>query len=99
MLKRKILIASIAAALACGGFTVGTLSATAKSSRQKPGITPTQVNNVVRTAVAAQPGLINELEVEYKRGGVACEIDIIDAYGKKHEITVDVATNRVIKRK
>jgi hypothetical protein len=53
----------------------------------------------IRTAVAAQPGLVKEVEAEYERGQWLCEVKVVDDAGKRHKLHVDVATNQVVKGK
>jgi hypothetical protein len=53
----------------------------------------------IRTAVAAQPGLVKEVEAEYEWGQWLCEIKLVDDAGKRHKVHVDVATNQVVKAK
>jgi uncharacterized membrane protein YkoI len=53
----------------------------------------------IRTAVAAQPGLVQEVEAEYERGQWLCEVKLVDDAGKRHKLHIDVATNQVVKAK
>jgi uncharacterized membrane protein YkoI len=53
----------------------------------------------IRTAVAAQPGLVKEVEAEYERGQWLCEVKLVDEAGKRHKLHIDVATNQVVKAK
>jgi hypothetical protein len=51
----------------------------------------------VQTAVAAQAGLVREVDVEYEKDQWLCEVKLVDDTGKRHKLHVDVATNRVVK--
>jgi hypothetical protein len=53
----------------------------------------------MKTAVAAQPGLVKEVEVEYEGTQWLCEVKLVDEAGKRHTLHVDVATNQVVKTK
>jgi len=50
-------------------------------------------------AVAAQVGLVKEVEVEYEGQQWLCEVKLVDETGKRYKLHVDVATNRVVKIK
>jgi hypothetical protein len=80
-------------------FTAGGLVLTAHADRTTPGLTADHVIACIRTAVAAQAGLVREVEVEYERGLWLCEVKLVDDVGKRHELYVDVASNRVVKVK
>ena len=53
----------------------------------------------IRTAVAAQAGLVKGVEGEDKQGKRLCEVKIVDETGKRHKLQVDVQTNQVVKAK
>jgi hypothetical protein len=53
----------------------------------------------IRTAVAAQAGLVKEVEGDDKKGQRLCEVKIVDETGKRHKLHVDVQTNQVVKVK
>ncbi len=53
----------------------------------------------IRTAVAAQAGLVKGVEGEDKQGKRLCEVKIVDETGKRHKLQVDVQTNQVVKVK
>lgn len=95
--RAKVVAGLVVGALALSGLGVGILSNQANAAQRKVGITPAQVTSVVKAAVAARPGLIEELEVERKNGRIVCEIDIITPDGGSYEVTVDVETNKVLK--
>jgi hypothetical protein len=47
--------------------------------------------------VAAQAGLVKDVEVEYEGAKWLCGVKLIDEAGKRHMLRVDVATNQVVK--
>ena len=51
----------------------------------------------IKTAVAAQAGLVKEVEVEYEGTQWLCEVKLVDDAGKRHKLHVDVVTNQVVK--
>ncbi len=53
----------------------------------------------IKTAVAAQAGLVKEVEIEYEGTQWLCEVKLVDEAGKRHKLHVDVATNQVVKAK
>ena len=53
----------------------------------------------IRTAVAAQAGLVKEVEGDDEKGKRLCEVKIVDETGKRHKLHVDVQTNQVVKAK
>jgi uncharacterized membrane protein YkoI len=55
------------------------------------------VTACLRTAVTAQAGLIKDVKVESERGQWLCEVTLVDDAGKRHKLSVDIATNQVVK--
>ena len=47
--------------------------------------------------MAAEAGLVKDVEVEYERGQWLCEVKLVDEAGKRHTLYVDVTTNQVVK--
>ena len=78
--------------LTLGGMVVATHAAQATSA-----LAADHVIACIRTAVAAQAGLVKEVEVKHKRGQWLCEVEIVDDTGQKYELRVDVSTNQVVK--
>jgi uncharacterized membrane protein YkoI len=78
--------------LLIGGMAVG-----AHATDTTSALTADQTIACIRTALAAQPGMINEVEAEEKSGQHLCEVEIIAENGQKYELHVDVATNQVVK--
>jgi hypothetical protein len=78
-------------------LTVGSMAAHA--GKTTPALAADHVIACIKTAVAAQAGLVKEVEVEYEKDQWLCEVKLVDEAGKRHELHVDVATNRVVKAK
>jgi uncharacterized membrane protein YkoI len=78
-------------------LTTGGMMVVAHADENTQAFTADQIIACVRTAVAAQPGLVKEVEAEYERGQWLCEVDIVDAAGHTYEVQVDVTTNQVVK--
>ncbi|HEY0074850.1 MAG TPA: PepSY domain-containing protein [Abditibacteriaceae bacterium] len=55
-----------------------------------------QVISSIRTAVAAKPGNVLEIESENEAGKTVCGVTVQAADGKTYEVEVDVATNKVL---
>jgi 2-phospho-L-lactate transferase/gluconeogenesis factor (CofD/UPF0052 family) len=53
----------------------------------------------IRSVVAAQAGLVKEVEGDDEKGKRLCEVKIVDETGKRHKLHVDVQTNQVVKAK
>jgi uncharacterized membrane protein YkoI len=79
--------------LTAGGMVV------AHADKNTQALAADHVIACIRTAVAAQPGLVKEVEAEYERGQWLCEVKLVDDDGKRHKLHVDVATNQVVKAK
>jgi hypothetical protein len=78
-------------------LTVGSMVAVAHADKTTPALAADHVIACIKTAVAAQAGLIKEVEVEYEGTQWLCEVKLVDAAGKRHKLHVDVATNQVVK--
>jgi hypothetical protein len=79
-------------------LTVGGLVA-AHAAQTTSALTADQAIACIRTAVAAQAGMVTKMEVEHKRGQRLCEARIVDETGKRHKLQVDTNTNRVVEPK
>jgi uncharacterized membrane protein YkoI len=75
------------------------MTVVAHATRNTEALAADHVIACIRTAVAAQPGLVKEVEAEYERGKWLCEVKLVDDTGKRHKLHVDVATNQVVKTK
>lgn len=71
----------------------------AHADKTTPGLAADHVIACIKTAVAAQAGLVKEVEVEYEGTQWLCEVKLVDEAGKRHKLHVDVATNQVVKTK
>lgn len=59
-------------------------------------VTTEQVIAAIRTAVAASPGNVREVEVEEEDGKAIVEVEVLAADGSTREVVVDITTNTVI---
>jgi len=80
-------------------FTVGSMIAAAHPSETSKALAADHVIACIRTAVAAQAGLVKEVEGDDEKGKRLCEVKIVDETGKRHKLHVDVQTNQVVKAK
>ena len=71
----------------------------APADKTTPALAADHVIACIKTAVAAQAGLVKEVEVEYEGTQWLCEVKLVDEAGKRHKLHVDVATNQVVKAK
>jgi hypothetical protein len=92
--RAKIMLAGLLATLL---LTAGSMAGVAHAGKTPPALAADHVIACIRTAVAAQAGLVKEAEVKYKRGQWLCEVEIVDDTGQKYELQVDVSTNSVVK--
>ena len=91
---QHMLVGLLAMLLITGG-----LVAAARADNTTSGLAADHVIACIKTAVAAQAGLVKDVEVEYERGQWLCEVKLVDEAGKRHTLHVDVATNQVVKAK
>jgi hypothetical protein len=80
-------------------LTAGGLVAAAHADETPKALAADHVIACIKTAVAAQAGLVKEVEVEYEGTQWLCEVKLVDETGKRHKLHVDVATNQVVKTK
>jgi uncharacterized membrane protein YkoI len=80
-------------------LTAGGLVVVAHAEKNTEALAADHMIACIRTAVAAQPGLVKDVETEYERGQWLCEVKLVDDAGKRHTLHVDVATNQVVKAK
>jgi len=78
-------------------LTAGSMVSVTHAGKTPQALAADHVVACIRTAVAAQAGLVKEVEAKYKRGQWLCEVEIVDDTGQKHELQVDVTTNTVVK--
>ena len=77
-------------------LTAGGMVGAAHADKSTRALAADHVIACIRTAVAAQAGLVKEVDVKYKRGQWLCEVEIVDDTGQKYELSVDVTTNQVV---
>jgi uncharacterized membrane protein YkoI len=80
-------------------LTVGGVIGVTHANKNTQALAADHVIACIQTAVAAQPGLVNEVEAEYERGKWLCEVKLVDEAGKRHKLHVDVTTNQVVNPK
>jgi uncharacterized membrane protein YkoI len=59
-------------------------------------ITADQMIEAIKTAIAAKPGKVRDVDVEIEGGKTICEVEILGQDGKAYDVKVDIATNKVI---
>jgi hypothetical protein len=77
-------------------ITGGPLAA-AHADTTPSGLAADHVIACLKTAVAAQAGLVTDVEVEYERGQWRCEVTLVEETGKRPTLHIDGATNQVAK--
>ena len=80
-------------------LTTGSMVARAHMGETPKALAADHVIACIQAAVAAQAGLVKEVEVEYEGAQWLCEVKLVDKTGKRHKLHVDVATNRMVKPK
>jgi hypothetical protein len=78
-------------------LTTGGMLGAAPAAQSSPALTADHVIACIRTAVAAHAGEIKDVEVDYKRGQWLCEVELVDETGQAYELSIDMATYRVVK--
>ena len=71
----------------------------ASSSKQTSALTTDEAIACIRSAAAAQTGLVKGVEGNDEKGKRLCKVQIVDETGKRHKLQVDVQTNQVVKAK
>jgi uncharacterized membrane protein YkoI len=85
----------IAIGLSTGGVLITAEGQGAQDT--KMAISSDQMIASIKTAIAAKPGKVREVEVDKEGDKTICEVEILDQDGKAYDVRVDVATNTVIK--
>jgi hypothetical protein len=80
-------------------ITAGSMVAGAHTGETPKALAADHIIACIQAAVAAQAGLVKEVEVEYEGAQWLCEVKLVDETGKRHKLHVDVATNQVVKTK
>ena len=78
-------------------LTTGGMLGAAPAAQSSPALTADHVIACIRTAVAAHTGEIKDVEVDYERGQWLCEVELVDETGQAYELSIDMATYRVVK--
>jgi uncharacterized membrane protein YkoI len=60
-------------------------------------ITADQAIEAIKTAIATKPGKVRDVDIENEGGKIICEVEILGQDGRAYDVTVDIATNKVIK--
>jgi uncharacterized membrane protein YkoI len=91
----RVLAGVVAIVMATGaGLTVS-----AQMPSRHTTITAEQAIACIRTAGAAKPGLVKEVEAEDERGSRLCEVEIVAENGQEYKVYVDVNTDKVVRVK
>ena len=80
-------------------LTGGGHAVAAPTGQPTSALTAEETIACVRAAVAAQAGLVKEVEGDNEKGKRLCEVKIVDETGKRHKLHIDVQTNQVVKAK
>ena len=80
--------------LLTGGHTLA-----ASSGKQTSALTTDEAIACLRSAAAAQTGLVKGVEGDAEKGHRLCKVQIVDETGKRHKLQVDVQTQQVVKAK
>jgi hypothetical protein len=80
-------------------LTGGGHAVAAPSDQPTSALTVDEAMTCMRTAVAAQAGLVKAVEVDDEKGKRFCKVKIMDEKGKRHTLQFDVQTNQVVKTK
>lgn len=68
-----------------------------EATRPQRQLSADQAIECIRLAVAARPGNVRELEVKVDGKRTLCEVEVIDANGKKLDVYVDIAAKTVVR--
>ena len=79
----------------CFGIIPSTFAA--ETARAPKHLSAEQAIACIKLAVATRAGNVTELEAKVDNNKTLCEVEITDAKGKKYEVYVDVAANKVIR--
>ena len=101
-MHKKKLVTLVASGALMLGIAGGSLKAWGEAGEQgeakeaKVTLPKAQLKKLTATALKAKPGKVVETEVETEGGKTHCDVVILAADGKKYEVEVDVATNKVV---
>jgi uncharacterized membrane protein YkoI len=94
--RAERVLAGVVAIITAAG---GGLTVSAQMTSRHTTLTAEQAIACIRTAGAAKPGLVKEVEAEDEKGGRVCEVDIVAENGQEYKVYVDVSTDKVLKIK
>ena len=97
MQGKKRVVALVASGLVTLAAAGGGLRALAGQGEEaKVALPAEQVIASIRTAVAARPGRVLEVEAESEKGKTLCEVEVLADDGKTYEVGVDAATKKAV---
>jgi uncharacterized membrane protein YkoI len=94
--RAERVLAGVVAIITAAG---GGLTVSAQMTSRHTTLTAEQAIACIRTAGAAKPGLVKEVEAEDEKGSRVCEVDIVAENGQEYKVYVDVSTDKVLKIK
>lgn len=106
-MKRKIVIAAVAAAVLAGGTAATAVALTdgdghdgdggRSSSRAASGVTArVTVGDAVAAGLRAVPGTVTEAELDDEDGGLVWELDVYGSDRAWHDVAVDAGNGKVL---
>lgn len=103
-MKRKIVIATVTAAVLVGGGTATAVALAGGDSHGPAGSSSTAssgsariaVGDAVRAAVGAVPGTVTEAELDNEDGRLVWELDVYGSDRSWHDVTVDPGNGKVL---
>lgn len=102
MQSKKTVVAILAGSMASLALAGGGLKAWAEQGEQgeagetKVTLNAAQIKAATTAALESKPGKVIETEAEVEKGKTLCDVKIQAADGKTYEVSVDVATNKVV---
>ncbi|MDQ3815663.1 MAG: hypothetical protein M3347_17250 [Armatimonadota bacterium] len=102
MQRKQRVVALVAGGLTTLAMAGGGLKVWAEQGQKDEGqeakiaLPAEQVIASIRTAVAAKPGRVMEVEAEREKGTAYCEVKVLADDGKTYEVAVDVAANKAV---
>lgn len=94
--KKRVMVAGALFALIASGAGLKVWAEDKEDDDVQIALPAEQVIASIRTAVAAKPGNVLEIEAEKEAGKTVCGVVIQTADGKTYEVEIDVAANKVL---
>ena len=94
--KKRVMVAGVLFALLAGGTGLKVWAEEKEDDDVQIALPAEQVIASIRTAVAAKPGNVLEIEAESEAGKSICGVVIQATDGKTYEVEVDVVANKVL---